>query len=1207
MARTLVTGTILRSGSIPPAALPAGTITSSVQLANTLPVGTVSSSTQVNYSQLQNIPTDIVSSSTQVTAFLPTGTVSSSTQLPAGIASSSAQVKAYLPTDTVSSSAQVTAFLPNGTVSGSGQINVFSTVGGDSLATTGSNTFTGVTAISDTTNSTSYLNGALTVAGGMSIQKDLRISGSMTINGLLTVVSMSSQYVTSSQYNLGVSKVTVNDDDNVRFAGLSVYDSGSSNATASIYWDSLNHKFIYENLSGSNYNSAILLAGPQNNGALGSEAGLTVGRVPVASGDDHIDSRVASSSIRVDFPSKLTHVEAGLYVTGSVTSSGNMTVGGDLIAEQLLIGTTNIDVGGTVTGSVIKNSGQILVSNNKTDPITSYVYYGDRRGTNNSGPVYTLALGGYWKADIGIVGTNNSTDDGVITFNTISGNATRTERMRIRYDGNVGINTTSPTARLEVSGSNSQALLHAKSPGATSALFVSGSGNVGIGTTTPTYDVSIEKTVAAGSVIVNVYNPSSTGAARLYLGNDSANNAAYFQVFGSSHALKPSIINIGGNANYPLVFDTNGTERMRLDTSGNLGLAVTASAWSIYDRAIHFGNNGASISSWTSDYTGAGYWFANNNSYFDGTNWLYIKARGSAQYRMNNAVHSWYTAGSGTIGTTISDFATAKMTLDSSGNLGIGITNPSSYSAEASSLVIGKTAADAGMTIRSGNTNAGSIYFADTDSGAGEYSGFTGYSHNTNTMYWGTNEATQMTLNSSGVLSLLSGTANGVLYLNASKEVTSGGALSFVSNILQNYLNSNTANAIRVANDSTGAAADSYVYVQNSAYSLVMGLPSTGFTTSGIKVANTAYLYFDGPNGINIGATNASGPLKFFSGGTTVKMTLDADGDLGIGITNPSYPLEIASTNSISIAFQRTGVAAKKWGFDSDNSNLYIYNITDGTRALTLSNAGNIGIGGTTGPGRLLHVYSTSNTYVSITAGTGSVAGLLFGDSASDSIGRIQYDNSNDSMTFLTNSGDRIRITSAGDVGVGTTGPKHKLHVNGAVQVGYVDTLNDAMLLSWNGSSTYGSIQTFSSSNLVLNPSGNNVGIGTTDASLDKLILHAGRVRIRGATVASTFSNSSIMINGYQNVADDSTLSASVVNGSLVYVVENNSGDAVLFFATYYSGTVIKLADPSNIGAVSDTDGKLCAYKNATSSTITIKNRLGDTKSITVGMYSVSD
>ena len=113
--------------------------------------------------------------------------------------------------------------------------------------------------------------------------------------------------------------------------------------------------------------------------------------------------------------------------------------------------------------------------------------------------------------------------------------------------------------------------------GAEVARFDS-SGNLGIGTSSVTYDLEVKKTVAAGNVIGNINNPSNTGAARLYLGNDSGATAAYFQVFGSSHAIKPAIINIGGNASYPLVFDTGGTERARIDSSGNFMVGTTSAS-----------------------------------------------------------------------------------------------------------------------------------------------------------------------------------------------------------------------------------------------------------------------------------------------------------------------------------------------------------------------------------------------------------------------------------------------------------------------------------------------------------------------------------------------------------------------------------------------------------------------------------------------------
>ena len=215
----------------------------------------------------------------------------------------------------------VTVSIPTGVVSSSVQVDVRNTTGIATIATTGSNTFTGIQTISNTTNSTNYTDGALIVQGGVGIAIDVNISGSLTVLGLLTAVSTSIQYVTSSQFNIGLSRITLNDDDLVRFSGLSIIDSGSTAASASIFWDSLNHHFIYENISGAPYNSAIIIAGPTNTGTLGDEQELTIGRIPVASGGDHIDSRIDSSSIRVDFPSRLTHIEAGLVVTGSISSS----------------------------------------------------------------------------------------------------------------------------------------------------------------------------------------------------------------------------------------------------------------------------------------------------------------------------------------------------------------------------------------------------------------------------------------------------------------------------------------------------------------------------------------------------------------------------------------------------------------------------------------------------------------------------------------------------------------------------------------------------------------------------------------------------------------------------------------------------------------------------------------------------------------------
>jgi hypothetical protein len=92
-----------------------------------------------------------------------------------------------------------------------------------------------------------------------------------------------------------------------------------------------------------------------------------------------------------------------------------------------------------------------------------------------------------------------------------------------------------------------------------------------------------------------------------------------------------------------------GTTDLILDTSGNLGLGVTPSAWSVLTPALQFGGGGAFIAAQTTTpalYTGM-------NAHFNGTSWVY-KVDGTATYVLQfNGAHSWFTAASGLAGNTI--------------------------------------------------------------------------------------------------------------------------------------------------------------------------------------------------------------------------------------------------------------------------------------------------------------------------------------------------------------------------------------------------------------------------------------------------------------------------------------------------------------------------------------------------------------------------
>jgi hypothetical protein len=56
---------------------------------------------------------------------------------------------------------------------------------------------------------------------------------------------------------------------------------------------------------------------------------------------------------------------------------------------------------------------------------------------------------------------------------------------------------------------------------------------------------------------------------------------------------------------------------------------------------------------------------------------------------------------------------------------------------------------------------------------------------------------------------------------------------------------------------------------------------------------------------------------------------------------------------------------------------------------------------------------------------------IRFADSASSTIGDIDYDHNDNSLSFTTNSSERMRIDSSGNVGIGTSSPTQPLQVEG--------------------------------------------------------------------------------------------------------------------------------------------------------------------------------
>jgi len=233
---------------------------------------------------------------------------------------------------------------------------------------------------------------------------------------------------------------------------------------------------------------------------------------------------------------------------------------------------------------------------------------------------------------------------------------------------------------------------------------------------------------------------------------------------------------------------------------------------------------------------------------------------------------------------------------------------------------------------------------------------------------------------------------------------------------------------------------------------------------------NTSQLYLRGVTGVSYAWTVknlATGyQVKSTSPGAGDGFNIDFNNNVGIGTTSPSSLLEISGSAPILTMNRTSGSFTNTIDFKTGGnpvgsiiSNSAIgeqrYSIgpsvgwggyhtfyTDTSERMRITSGGNVGIGTTT-PSSRLHVYSsgeisriessTTTLYQTFRAnGTdigyiGNGTGVASGGSATDF--GVQAPNN---FVFATGgSAERMRITSAGNVGIGTTSPSAKLDVVG--------------------------------------------------------------------------------------------------------------------------------------------------------------------------------
>ena len=98
--------------------------------------------------------------------------------------------------------------------------------------------------------------------------------------------------------------------------------------------------------------------------------------------------------------------------------------------------------------------------------------------------------------------------------------------------------------------------------------------------------------------------------------------------------------------------------------------------------------------------------------------------------------------------------STERLRITSTGLIGIGTTAPGDYNSVADDLVV-YNSGHSGITIASGTSNYGALYFADATSGTGEYAGGLEYNHANNSMkLWSNGAANHFIIDSSGKIGI---------------------------------------------------------------------------------------------------------------------------------------------------------------------------------------------------------------------------------------------------------------------------------------------------------------------------------------------------------------------------------------------------------------------------------------------------------------------